>query len=202
MEEIKDALLLSGGIDSIAIAYWMRPKFAITIDYGQRTAEKEIAVARYIAEKLCINHRVIRANVGELGIGLLAGQEQLESAPTPEWWPFRNQFLITLAAMFAAKHGVKRILIGTVSSDAQCADGTENFLTACGGLLALQEGGIELHAPARTKTSIELVRESGIPTSLLAAAHSCHCGNVACGCCRGCQKHSDVFASVGLLPQP
>ena len=139
--------------------------------------------------------------MGALGIGLLAGQEQLKLAPTPEWWPFRNQFLITLAAMFAVKHAVRKILIGTVSSDAQCADGTESFLTACGSLLALQEGGIELHAPARKKTSLELVRESGIPTSLLAAAHSCHCGNVACGCCRGCQKHSEVFTALGLLPQ-
>ena len=33
------ALLLSGGMDSIALAFWKRPEIAITIDYGQRAAE-------------------------------------------------------------------------------------------------------------------------------------------------------------------
>ncbi len=32
----KTAILLSGGMDSIALAYWKRPELAITINYGQK----------------------------------------------------------------------------------------------------------------------------------------------------------------------
>jgi 7-cyano-7-deazaguanine synthase len=39
------AVLLSGGMDSIALACWQRPEFAITVDYGQRAAATEVAVA-------------------------------------------------------------------------------------------------------------------------------------------------------------
>jgi len=36
------AILLSGGLDSIALAYWLRPQIAVTIDYGQRPARAVI----------------------------------------------------------------------------------------------------------------------------------------------------------------
>lgn len=42
---MKTALLLSGGMDSISIAWWKRPDIAITLDYGQRAAEAEIKAA-------------------------------------------------------------------------------------------------------------------------------------------------------------
>ena len=32
--------------------------------------------------------------------------------PTPEWFPFRNQFLVTIAAAHAAKHGFGAVLLG------------------------------------------------------------------------------------------
>jgi len=39
---MSDLLLLSGGIDSVAIAAWKRPEICLTIDYGQRSARAEI----------------------------------------------------------------------------------------------------------------------------------------------------------------
>jgi 7-cyano-7-deazaguanine synthase len=38
-------LLLSGGMDSVALAYWLRPDVAFTIDYGQLSAEGELRSA-------------------------------------------------------------------------------------------------------------------------------------------------------------
>ena len=40
------ALLLSGGMDSVAIAYWKRPRYGITINYGQEPAEGEIRACK------------------------------------------------------------------------------------------------------------------------------------------------------------
>ena len=36
------AILLSGGMDSIALAYWKKPAHSITIDYGQKAANAEM----------------------------------------------------------------------------------------------------------------------------------------------------------------
>lgn len=42
----KTAILLSGGMDSIALAYWKRPEIAITIDYGQKPAAAEVVASK------------------------------------------------------------------------------------------------------------------------------------------------------------
>lgn len=39
------ALLLSGGLDSTAIAAWQRPDVCVTVDYGQRPARGELAAS-------------------------------------------------------------------------------------------------------------------------------------------------------------
>jgi 7-cyano-7-deazaguanine synthase len=196
---MNEVLLLSGGIDSVALAYQRRPAFALTVDYGQRPAEKEIAVSQYVAGELGISHRVIRLDLATVGGGLLAGMEPLSNAPTPEWWPFRNQLLVTVGAMMAVKEGLAAVVIGTVVSDGDHADGTSRFLDYCRDLLSCQEGQILLHAPAQLLASVELVKQSGIPFHLLASAHSCHRGITACGQCRGCQKHEAIFEAIGLL---
>ena len=57
MQRNKKAILLSGGMDSIALSYWLKPEIAITLDYGQKAAEAEIKVASHIAEILCMEHQ-------------------------------------------------------------------------------------------------------------------------------------------------
>jgi 7-cyano-7-deazaguanine synthase len=196
---VKTALLLSGGIDSTAVAFWKRPAIGITIDYGHVAAEAELYAASTIARALGLSHKVIRVDTGQLGVGLMAGTQQLRIAPSAEWWPFRNQLLITLAAMFSIKEGCSELLIGSVSSDERHADGTSIFLKRIDELIALQEGNLRLIAPAMAMSSEELVSVSGVPLSVLAWCHSCHRGNQACGGCRGCQKNRDVRNAVGLM---
>ena len=98
--------------------------------------------------------------------------------------------------MRAVGQGVTRLLLGAVASDAAHADGRAEFVAALDAVLALQEGGLRLEAPAMTMTTAELVRHSDVPRSLLAWAHSCHTGPFACGVCRGCQKHLNVSEAL------
>jgi 7-cyano-7-deazaguanine synthase len=56
---MKTGLLLSGGMDSIAIAYWKRPDVAFTIDYGQLSARGEIYASESVCQSLEIPHQVI-----------------------------------------------------------------------------------------------------------------------------------------------
>ena len=78
---MKTALLLSGGMDSIAIAWWKRPDIAITLDYGQRAAEAEIKAASATCSALKIDHHVIKVDCSSLGSGDMAGAEADSNAP-------------------------------------------------------------------------------------------------------------------------
>src|SRR5579885_818491 len=103
------ALLLSGGMDSVAIAFWKRPDIAFTINYGQLSAQGEIQAAEAVCDSLEIPHEVITVNCGNLGSGDLSGKLPASVAPVPEWWPFRNQLLLTLAGMRAIAIGANTL---------------------------------------------------------------------------------------------
>jgi len=193
-------LLLSGGMDSIAIAFWKKPAVAFTVDYGQLPGPAEIRAASAVCADLKIEHRIIRVDLRALGSGDLAGTPALGIAGIPEWWPFRNQMLVTLAAMQGITLGVDCLLIGTLRTDGAHADGTREFVSAMNILLQCQEGAMLLEAPAINWTATELVRVSGVPMEILAWAHSCHMSEYACGFCRGCRKHYETFEGLGVTP--
>lgn len=195
---MSDLLLLSGGIDSTALAAWMRPKLCITVDYGQKAAKAEIQSAQKICSLLELEHQVVRCDIRKLGSGDMAGKPTSEYSSNSEFWPFRNQFLVTLGAMAAVSSGLKRVILGTVNTDERHIDGTSQFRNNLSKVLAIQEGGIELIAPAAELSSYELVSHSGIPLDIIAWAHSCHVSDLACGSCNGCIKHSHVMEQLGL----
>lgn len=191
------ALLLSGGMDSVAIAAWKRPDLAFTVDYGQRAAAAEIAASRQVCLELGITHEVLKADCAGLGAGDMAGTPSLTVAPASDWWPFRNQLLITLVGMRCVAICETEILIGTVAGDQVHADGCAHFFEAMNALLAVQEGALVVSAPAITMTTAELVKASKIAPGVLAWAHSCHVASTACGSCRGCVKHIETTRNLG-----
>lgn len=199
MQRNRKAILLSGGMDSIALAYWMHPEVAITLDYGQRAAEAEIAAASQVANILGMEHHIIRVDCSSLGSGDLVGTTPITDAPITEWWPYRNQMLVTLALMKVIQLGVDELMVGSVKTDAQHSDGTREFYEHLSELVAMQEGGIQVTAPAIEMTTVELVKQSGIPENILMYAHSCHTSNHPCGRCHGCTKYMYVKEQLGIL---
>jgi 7-cyano-7-deazaguanine synthase len=194
---MKKALLLSGGMDSIALAWGLRPDVAITIDYGQLAASGEIRAAAAVCQTLGTRHRVIHVDCRCLGSGDMAGTESLSIAPVSEWWPFRNQLIITIGAAAALQDGVTHLAIGAVASDSSHADGRRAFLEAMNALLQIQEGGMVLEAPALDDTTVSLCRRLSVPFEILAWSHSCHVAACACGRCRGCSKHRETMRELG-----
>lgn len=194
----KSAILLSGGMDSIALCYWKRPDIAFTINYGQKPATAEIYAASRVADSLGIEHHVLEANCRSLGSGDLANDEQLRISPSQEWWPFRNQLLITLASMRAIKIDVGQIMLGSIKSDSFHQDGTDQFYKLINSLTMYQEGAIEIVAPALQYSTVELIKKSKIPSNILLWAHSCHTSNLPCSKCRGCQKYLLTLQEMGI----
>src|SRR5437868_208301 len=111
-KNLKTGLLLSGGMDSIAIAWWKRPQWAVTIDYGQKVAAAEKLSAAQVCNVLGIKHEVITVDCGMLGSGDMAHAVPDPHATTSDWWPYRNQLLITLACMRAISCEMQTLYIG------------------------------------------------------------------------------------------
>ena len=190
-------LLLSGGMDSIALAWSLRPRLSATIDYGQRASEGEIRAAKAVCDDLGLAHRAITIDCSSLGSGDMAGTNPLGVAPVREWWPFRNQLLITIGATIALNEGLSSVVFGAVATDSSHADGRPSFLAGMQSLLHYQEGAIDLEYPAVMETTLQLCRRVAVPHSILAWSHSCHVASFACGRCRGCNKHRETMRDLG-----
>ena len=196
MQRKRKAILLSGGMDSIALAYWSRPEIAITLDYGQKAAVAEIAAATRVAKCLGMEHYILHIDCSSLGSGDLVGSKPIDDAPVR---PYRNQMLVTLALMKAIQLDVCELMVGSVKTDAQHTDGTREFYERLSAVVEMQEGGIKVTAPAIEMTTVGLVKKAGVPENILMYAHSCHTGNVPCGHCHGCNKYMYVKEQLGIL---
>lgn len=183
-------LLFSGGIDSAAIAWMEKPDWLFFVDYGQLPAAGELRAARSLAEAMDLPLDTRDVSLKGVGRGTLAGEAEPTTA-APEFWPFRNQMLVTLAAMTFANEDPLKILIGTVATDNVHPDGRPEFIDRMSALLSAQ-GNIRLLAPALGLTGPELVQEAALPAHLLGWTFSCHTGEWACGRCRGCTKHNET----------
>jgi len=200
LESVPKLMLLSGGLDSAAVAALERPKHALFVDYGQLPAEAERTAARAIASHLDLDLDELDINLDSVGSGLLAGSEQAETAPTSEWYPFRNQQIATIAAAHALKLGLGAVLIGTVAGDGERhADSTPGFVSSLDMLVRHQEGGIRILAPHINTLPHELLALSGLTDAVIKQTHSCHTGNLPCGECPGCIRRSEIMTQESEL---
>jgi 7-cyano-7-deazaguanine synthase len=191
-------LLLSGGLDSSALAFWKRPDVCLTVDYGQRPARGELAAAKALCGELDLRHETLSVDMKALGSGSLAGEAASDLGHAEEWWPYRNQMLVTLAGMRFVNEGLREIMIGAVRTDVH-ADGKTPFIRGIDRLMSLQEGRIGVSAPARSLHPLKLLRLSGFPDTLLGLTFSCHVMEYPCGRCRGCLKHFDTLTRIKRL---
>ena len=186
-------------MDSISLAFWIKPDIAITINYGQLPAKAEIQASKMICKFLKIRHIVLDVDCSSLGSGDLSRNPKVhELAPVSEWWPYRNQLLVTLCAMKAIQFNVKTIYIGSVSNDDIHADGTKEFYKKFAKVIGMQEGNISLETPVINFSTVELIKKSKIPLSYLLLAHSCHKSNIPCMNCNGCDKYLFTLQNLGF----
>jgi 7-cyano-7-deazaguanine synthase len=194
---MSSGLLISGGMDSVALAFWKRPQFGYTVDYGQLAAEGEIRAATAVCQALSIQHRIIKVNCRSIGLGDMAGTAPSSHSPVSEWWPFRNQLIITFAGAGAVADGVSELMVGAILTDVAHCDGRPEFFKRISSAMEFQEGNILVTAPAIHLDGVELIKASAIPFEILAWSHSCHVSNFACGVCRGCTKHAETMSQLG-----
>lgn len=198
LHQNKTGILLSGGMDSIALAYWKKPSYAFTINYGQRPALAEIHAAAQVSKSLGIEHHIIEVDCSTLGSGDMNGTNPISISPITEWWPYRNQLLVTLACMKGIEFNMKELLVGSVKTDSAHKDGTKEFYERLSGIMNYQEGEIFISCPSIEMTTEDLIKQSGVPESVLLWAHSCHTSNIPCMSCNGCKKYLLTLQNLGL----
>lgn len=200
MPDERTVLLLSGGLDSAALAALIRPSLTLFVDYGQKARDAEARAARAVASHLKLRFLVATLPLGDFGGGLMHDDTPMAAAPSPEWWPFRNQFLATAGAAIAVRHQLSKVALASVRGDGdRHVDGSPSFYEHLDVVMRMQEGAVRVEAPAIRFSTVELLRQVGAERSLIGWTVSCHRANEPCGDCPGCWKRelalADYFGS-------
>lgn len=210
---MKVAVLLSGGLDSTTALYWAHTHHevvcALSFDYGSNHAARELACARYQAEKLHIPYHEIdlRSISAHLQSALLSGADAIPTADYAEdnlkqtVVPFRNGIFLAIAAGIAESNGAEGIVIAAHGGDhALYPDCREDFMQAMAA--AISRGTyaeLQILRPFISNSKDEITAigaELGVD---FAHTYSCYCGREKhCGQCATCRERKDSFANSGV----
>lgn len=209
---MKAVLILSGGIDSTTLLYWLIEEgyevAALTFDYAQRH-RKEIDSARRIAGPLGVPHQIvdIRGISQILGDSALLGGREVPSCHYTQESarqtivPNRNMIMLAIAAGYAEAHGIPHVFYAAHRNDSTIyPDCRPEFVEALRPAIRLATAWhpVELHAPFVNMTKAEIVGlglELGVPYEL---TWSCYRGEEApCRRCPTCIEREEAFAMNG-----
>jgi 7-cyano-7-deazaguanine synthase len=141
----KSIILLSGGLDSLVSLGLKKEELnielALTFDYGQKSAQKELAASAKICRYYGIEHRVIELDfLKEITATSLVSSDNIptgkaldnpnESAKSV-WVPNRNGLFLNIAGSYADSYGYNYIIIGANKEEGQTfPDNTQEFIDA------------------------------------------------------------------------
>jgi 7-cyano-7-deazaguanine synthase len=214
MRRVKSVILLSGGLDSSANLAFARaydePLLAITADYGQRAAARELAAAKSLCEYYDVPHQAIDCRwVAGLGSSALThplgempepGADQLDDAAVTTgsakavWVPNRNGILMNIAAGFAESLGAERIVVGFNREEAATfPDNTGEFLRAMTESLRFSTANrVQAFSYTTELDKREIVgklTELSAPVFPFERVWSCYQGGPSpCGKCESCRR--------------
>lgn len=209
----RSVVLLSSGLDSTVNLYEAKQVsdvvLAITYDYGQRAAEREIESAARISSKLGVPHRVLRLDwfkdftqtslvnhSAEVPVSSSVKINDLEhSTQTAKavWVPNRNGIFLNIAAAFAEGLKAGWIVPGFNAEEASTfPDNSQDYLDAVTEAFKFSTSN---HVSARCFTAhmnkpqiVARGRELGVDFELI---WPCYFGGAKpCGECESCQRFS------------
>ncbi len=201
-EETKSIILLSGGLDSVvSLALVKDVTLALTFDYGQKSAAKEIEASSKIAKHYGIEHKVIKLDwLKDITHTALCSDEEVptgdalkneEASAKSVWVPNRNGLFLNIAGAFADAEGYTSIIIGANKEEAQTfPDNTKEFIERVNAEFEFSTRvQPKVIAPLIDCDKVEIVRlalENNVPLELL---NSCYANTQKhCGKCESCVR--------------
>lgn len=209
---MKDSVIIvSGGLDSITLLYERKEDIALAIsfDYGQNHAQKELPFADYHCKQLGIKHIVIPLQFMQtyFNSSLLAGADAIpegnydDSNMKSTVVPFRNGIMLSIACGIAESHDLRRVLIANHAGDhAIYPDCRNEFITA---MSAATEAGtyikVKIEAPYTNISKTDIVRRGASLGIDYSKTWSCYKGGKKhCGKCGTCRERQEAFHDAGL----
>ena len=206
---MKAVVILSGGPDSVTVAYWAKSQgydvTAITFDYGQK-AQHEIEIAAEIAEGLGIEHKIVDlSNLSKIYEGVTSLVDKTINVTSeftdPIIVPFRNGVFMAVTVAYADGIGANHIFYGAHGSDEPFyPDCRREFYEAFQKAAQLgTEKPIEIRSPFSDVQKSDIIKaavELGVP---LEKTWSCYLnGSVHCGVCESCNNRQKAFRQAGI----
>lgn len=201
-------VLLSGGLDSVVNLKQAQinsdVRMALTFDYGQVSAPREIEAASLITQKAGIPHYIIELPwMKNIGGGLTTGKIPLfdnariddaeygDRTARAVWVPNRNGVMINIAAAFADAMKIDQIVVGfNLEEGATFPDNTPRFIERVNS--SLEDS--TLHHPIVVSYTIQMNKREILNLgreidASLEYIWSCYQGGQAmCGECESCRR--------------
>lgn len=215
IQKRKSVILLSGGLDSAAnLAFcktWDDPVLALTIQYGQKAAKREIEAAQKLCEYYQTPHQVIELDwLGKISHSSLNRSEKeipglsqnhlddrswAEQTAQSVWVPNRNGVFIHIAAAFAESMGAELVIVGFNKEEAATfPDNSEAYIEKVNSALFYSTAShVKVFSYTAQWNKQEIIRELNKLSQEfpLDKVWSCYRGgSTPCGHCESCQRFS------------
>lgn len=213
----KAVLIISGGLDSTVLAYWLHDQgyslHLMSFDYGQRHV-KELEYAKITAKKLLVAHDIIdlRQLTGLLTTSSLTNPD----IAVPDGWytdetmkitvvPNRNMIMLSIAAGVAVAENASGIATAVHSGDHFIyPDCRPAFIVAAERAIRIGNEGfaneaLHIIAPFVNSTKADIVRTGNHLQVPFTDSWSCYKGgDIHCGKCGTCNERKEAFQLAGV----
>ena len=213
-------VLLSAGLDStynlLRALEQYKVSLALTFNYGQKAAKRELQKAKALAAQFAVPHQVVEVPWFSLftKTSLIADQEvpsgrdveidslqrSLETAKDV-WVPNRNGILLNIAAGFAEGLGASAVIPGFNLEEAQTfPDNSAEFLKTLDESWAYSTStNVRTVCFSTDMNKVEIVKQGmklGVPFAKLWPCYLS--GPMWCGACESCQRYKRALEANGL----
>ena len=204
---VKSLVLLSGGLDSLVSLglkkQELNTEYALTFDYGQKSAQDEINACAKICEYYNIKHKVIKLDfLREITNTCLVSDTELpkgvQNNSDSVWVPNRNGLFLNIAGAFADSYNYDYIVFGANKEEGKTfSDNTQEFIDRINSEF---EYSTKVHpkviAPLINYYKNDIVRlalENNIPLELVMSCYKG--GGKHCGECESCTRLKNALIS-------
>jgi len=211
---VKSIILLSGGLDSLVSLGLKKEELninlALTFDYGQKSAQKEIHASEKICKHYGIRHEVINldwlknitktALVSDESVPSGAELENSANSAKSVWVPNRNGLFLNIAASYADSYGYNYILIGANKEEGQTfPDNTQEFINSVNDEFKYStQAKPEVIAPlinCNKNDIVMLALKNNVPLELTMSCYDG--GDKHCGICESCTRLKHALRANG-----
>lgn len=204
----KAVLMLSGGPDSTALAYWVKSQgyelHTLTFNFGEKEGEAERRSAEYFARQISTSHRFISfedtfkdfyMNGDPIHI-LRMGEDTMTPIKA-----FGAGIALSLAASYASEIGAEDLFYAVHKDDTIYRENNKEFFDIMSKAISIETGKhFTIHTPFLDKTKAEVLKvgiQLGVSvdeTWSCASNSSVHCGK-----CAPCLARKNAFEQNGIV---